>query len=138
MTPTAYIKEGIKPYRGKGIGARYFMDVKEAVKDKSQYKDIVGYFRESDALGTDRLVLLIDTIELMSEEIFEHYKALQVIFKGMVSEILERREQEGSFDFLTDSQKSQFSYALQKAGKLRVLLWEKYERYDRELTGKGR
>lgn len=114
------------------------MDVREAVKDKSRYKDIVGYFRESDTLSMDRLVLLIDTIELMSEEIFEHYKALQVIFKDIVSEILERREQEGSFGFLTDSQKGQLSYALQKAGKLKVLLWEKYEGYDRELTGNGR
>ena len=69
----------------------------------------------------------------MSEEIFEHYKALGSIFKGAVSEILERREKEGGFGFLTDSQKSQLSYALQKAGNLKVLLWEKYEQYDEEL-----
>ena len=82
------------------------MDVREAVKDKAQYKDIVAYFQESDTLSTDQMVLLIDTIELMSEEIFEHYKALQVLFKEAVSEILKRREREGGFDFLTDSQKS--------------------------------
>ena len=110
------------------------MDVREAVKDKAQYKDIVAYFQESDTLSTDQMVLLIDTIELMSEEIFEHYKALQVIFKKAVSEILKRREREGGFDFLTDSQKSQLSYALRKAGNLKVLLWEKYEQYDEELT----
>ena len=57
------------------------MDVKEAVKDKAQYKDIVAYFQGMDRIGTEQLVLLIDTISLMSEEIFEHYKALQVIFK---------------------------------------------------------
>ena len=109
------------------------MDIREAVKDKGKYKDIVGYFQGLGTLDTDCLALLIDTIELMSEEIFEHYKALQVIFKGMVSEILERREKEGGFGFLTDSQKSQLSYALQKAGNLKVLLWEKYEQYDEEL-----
>lgn len=109
------------------------MDVKEAVKDKARYKDIVAYFQELDTLGTDQLVLLIDTIDLMSEEIFEHYKALQVIFKEQVSEILKRREKEGGFGFLTDSQKGQLSYALQKAGNLKVLLWEKYEEYDMEL-----
>ena len=109
------------------------MDVKEAVKDKARYKDIVAYFQELDTLGTDQLVLLIDTIDLMSEEIFEHYKALQAIFKEQVSEILKRREKEGGFGFLTDSQKGQLSYALQKAGNLKVLLWEKYEEYDMEL-----
>ena len=113
---------------------RYFMDVREAVKDKTKYQEIVAYFQESAPLSVDRLVLLIDTIELMSEEIFEHYKALQVLFKEAVSEILKRREREGGFDFLTDSQKSQLSYALRKAGNLKVLLWEKYEEFDKELT----
>ena len=109
------------------------MDVREAVKDKAQYKDIVAYFQESDTLSTDQMVLLIDTIELVSEEIFEHYKALQVIFKKAVSEILKRREEEGGFSFLTDSQKRQLSYVLRKAGNRKVLLWEKYEEYDMEL-----
>ena len=109
------------------------MDVKEAVKDKAQYKDIVAYFQGMDRISTEQLVLLIDTISLMSEEIFEHYKALQVIFKKVVSEILTRRNQEGNFDFLTDSQKCQLSYAIEKAGNLRVLLSEKYEEYDKEL-----
>ncbi|MCI8887166.1 MAG: hypothetical protein HFG70_03680 [Hungatella sp.] len=109
------------------------MDVKEAVKDKEQYKDIVGYFQEMNPMGTDGLVLLIDTIELMSEEIFEHYKALQAVFKKAVSGIFKRREREGGFGFLTASQKCQLSYAIEKAGALKVLLWEKYEEYDREL-----
>ena len=90
------------------------MNVREAVKDKAQYKDIVAYFQELDTLSTDQMVLLIDTIEVMSEEIFEHYKALQRIFKAAVSEILKRRDQEGGFSFLTDSQKGQLSYALRK------------------------
>ena len=109
------------------------MNVREAVKDKARYKDIVVYFQELDTLSMDHLVLLIDTVDLMSEEIFEHYKALQVIFKKVVSEILTRRNQEGNFDFLTDSQKCQLSYAIEKAGNLRVLLSEKYEEYDKEL-----
>ena len=109
------------------------MDVREAVKDKARYKDIVVYFQELDTLSMDHLVLLIDTVDLMSEEIFEHYKALQVIFKEQVSEILKRREEEGGFSFLTDSQKRQLSYVLRKAGNRKVLLWEKYEEYDMEL-----
>lgn len=109
------------------------MDVKEAVKDKARYKEIAAYFQELNTFGTKELVLLADTIEVMSEEIFEHYKALTEIFKKAVSEIIMRREREGSFGFLTDSQKSRLSYALKKAGALRVILWEKYEEYDREL-----
>lgn len=109
------------------------MDVMEAVKDKARYKELVAYFQESDNSGVRQLVLLIDTIEQMSEEIFEHYKAMQDIFKKAVAEILTRRDREGSFDFLTDPQKGQLSYALRKAGALRVLLWEKYEAYDKEL-----
>ena len=109
------------------------MNVREAVKDKARYKDIVVYFQELDTLSMDHLVLLIDTIDLMSEEIFEHYKALQVIFKEQVSEILKRREEEGGFSFLTDSQKRQLSYVLRKAGNRKVLLWEKYEEYEMEL-----
>ncbi len=109
------------------------MDVKEMVRDKARYKEIVAYFQEFNTLGAQELVLLIDTIELMSEEIFEHYKALQEILKKAVTEILMRRQREGSFGFLTDSQKCQLSYALRKAGNLKVLLWEKYEEYDMEL-----
>ncbi len=109
------------------------MDVKEMVRDKARYKEIVTYFQEFNTLGAQELVLLIDTIELMSEEIFEHYKALQEIFKKAVSEILIRRQTEGSFGFLTDSQRCQLSYALQKAWNLKVLLREKYEEYDMEL-----
>lgn len=109
------------------------MEVREAVKDKARYEEIVAYFQELNPLGTEELEVLIDAVEQMSEEIFEHYKALADIFKRAVSEILLRRAQEGGFGFLTDSQKGQLSHALQKAGKLNVLLWEKYEEYDREL-----
>ncbi len=99
------------------------MDVMEAVKDKARYREIVEYFDRMVDPGTEQTALLIDAIEQMSEE----------IFKTAVADILMRRDREGGFDFLTDSQKGQLSYALRKAGALRVLLWEKYEAYDREL-----
>ena len=59
---------------------------------------------------------------------------MQEVFKKAVARILMRRDREGGFDFLTDPQKGQLSYALKKAGALRVILWEKYEEYDRELN----
>lgn len=112
------------------------MDVKEAVKDKAQYKEIVNYFQGIETFDVEQMVLLIDTIGLMSEEIFEHYRALHVVFKKALSEILKKRDQEGSFDFLSDSEKNQLSYAIEKAGALRVILSEKYEEYDLELKNR--
>lgn len=109
------------------------MDVKEAVKSKANYNSIVTYYRSLKNLGVDELVRLIDVIDEMSEEIFEHYRALQLLFRGEVTNIIKKRQDEGDFSFLTESERSKFSYALEKAGDLGILLWEKYEEYDREL-----
>ena len=109
------------------------MDVKEAVKKKENYGSIVTYFQNLNTLGTDQLVLLIDTIDDMSEEIFEHYKALQDIFKAEVAGIIKRRAEEGGFGFLDESQKCQLAYAVEKACRLDVLLAEKYEDIGSEL-----
>ncbi len=114
------------------------MDVREAVKDKANYGSIVAYFDSLETLDTDQMVLLIDTIGDMSEEIYEHYRALQDMFRKAVFEVIQRRKQEGSFVFLTPSQQKQLSYAIEKAAALRVLLAEKYEGYHWELmAGKG-
>lgn len=109
------------------------MNVKEAVKDRENYSSIVTYYKNLKTLDTDQLTVLIDVIDEMSEENFEHYKALHTIFKEAVANILKRRQEEGNFTFLTDSQKNQLSYAIEKAGRLHVLLWEKYELLDKEL-----
>lgn len=109
------------------------MEVREAVKDKARYQEIVAYFQERDVQEPEELAQMIDIIELMSEEIFEHYRAMIDLYKGKMSQVLAKREREGSFGFLAEEQKGQLSYALEKAGKLNVLLWEKYEDYDREL-----
>ena len=109
------------------------MDVKEAVKKKENYSSIVTYFQNLNTLSMAQLVLLIDTIDDMSEEIFEHYKALQDLFKAEVAGIIKRRAEEGSFGFLSESEKSQLAYALEKACRLDVLLAEKYEDIGSEL-----
>ena len=106
------------------------MDVREAVKKKENYSSIVTYFESLKTFSVDELVLLIDE---MSEEIFEHYRALQLLFRGEISRIIKKRQEIGDFSFLTESEREQVSYTLEKAGRLGVLLWEKYEEYDREL-----
>lgn len=109
------------------------MDVKEAVKSKENYSSIVAWFQSMETLDMDQMVLLIDTIDSMSEEIYEHYRALQIRFKQAAAQVLERRQKEGNFSFLTKTQKTQFGYALKKAGEKKVLLAEKYQAYIKEL-----
>lgn len=117
------------PYKEKDFP----MDVRAAVKKKENYSSIVTYFESLKTLSVDELVLLIDVIDEMSEEIFEHYRALQLLFRGEISRIIKKRQETGDFSFLTESEREQVSYTLEKAGHLGVLLWEKYEEYDREL-----
>lgn len=109
------------------------MDVKEAVKKKENYSSIVTYFQNLNTFSMDDLVLLVDVIDEMSEEIFEHYRALQLLLRGEVSKIIGKRLENGDFSFLTESEQDRFAYILEQAGKLGALLWEKYEGYDREL-----
>ena len=43
------------------------MDVREAVKDKANYAEIVKWFQSLGDLDLDQLVLLAETIDAMSE-----------------------------------------------------------------------
>ena len=81
------------------------MDIREAVKDKANYADIVTYFQNLNILDLDQMALLIDTIDEMSEEIFEHYRALQLIFRKEAADIIEQRKQEGSFEEILENVK---------------------------------
>lgn len=109
------------------------MNIREAVKSKENYSNIVTYFREQQPFGADQIALLADIIEEMSEEIFEHYKALLDILKEELANIRKQRQETGDYSFLSEADRCQLIYALEKAGRLGVLLWEKYEDTDREL-----
>lgn len=109
------------------------MDIREAVKDKANYADIVTYFQNLNILDLDQMAMLIDTIDEMSEEIFEHYRALQLIFRKEAADIIEQRKQEGSFAFLTEAQQKKLFAILEKGCGLRAINREKYEEYLTEL-----
>ena len=64
------------------------MDVRNAVKHRENYDSIVTYFKTLKTPGMDQMVLLIDTIERMSPEIYEHYRALQDMFCMRLKEML--------------------------------------------------
>lgn len=84
------------------------------------------------------LMALIDTMDVMSEEIFEHYKALEVIFKEAVSGILQYQDKESKLfyqiidkadiegNYLETSGSSMVAYAILKACRMGVLNSEKY------------
>lgn len=103
------------------------MDVKEAVKHKENYSSIVTYFKNQKTLGTDQLVLLIDTIDAMSPEIYEHYRALQDIFRRQIKDIAVKKEQAGSLaQVVAPSEMDRFSYVISKGCATGTLLEEKY------------
>lgn len=104
------------------------MDIRIAVKDKENYGEIVRWFRSQGTLDIDQMVLLVDTIEAMSEEIFEHYRALQDICRKEIKRIQNRYREEGSIDsFLDESERRRLAYVIEKACGMGVLLSEKYE-----------
>lgn len=104
------------------------MDVRSAVKEKENYADIVLWFRAQGDLDSERLVLLADTVGDMSEEIFEHYKALCDLLKDQLRRIRRMGEETGyEAAFPEKTVRRRIAYAAEKACGLRAVLPEKYE-----------
>ena len=95
-------------------------EIREAVKNKENYSSIVTYFKTLKTPGMDQMVLLIDTIEQMSPEIYEHYRALQDIFRMRLKEMLAGGN---------PGPQEQLAYIIQKGCSTGTLLREKYESY---------
>lgn len=95
-------------------------EIREAVKHKENYSSIVIYFKMKEILSGADLALLIDIIEEMSPEIYEHYRALQDIFREGIRKHLE--------DSLKISDEL-FTYAVKKGCDMGTLLMEKYADY---------
>lgn len=110
------------------------MDVKAAVKDKANYADIVKWFRSQGELDVETLELLADTIDEMSEEIFEHYKALCDILKGQLQRIRRACREQGEEQIFPDSSmRDQVLGVLTKACRQKAVLPEKYEELAKAL-----
>lgn len=103
------------------------MDVREAVMDMANYDSIVTYFKNLKTFGGDDLALLVDTIDNMSEEIFEHYKALCDLCRGELQKLRRTFQKQSDFDFLEVFERRQLAYAVNKACGMGILLTEKYE-----------
>ncbi|MCI6887036.1 MAG: hypothetical protein MR868_07280 [Lachnospiraceae bacterium] len=111
------------------------MDVRESVKDKANYADIVAWFRSQGELDAGQLVLLVDTIGEMSEEIFEHYIALCNILKGELQRIRRLCAEKGCQEaFPDEAMRHQLAYVIGRACGERAILPEKYAELMDELN----
>ena len=95
-------------------------EIREAVKNKENYSSIVTYFKTQKTLSEADLALLIDMIEEMSPEIYEHYRALQDMFRMRLKEMLAGGN---------PGPREQLAYIIQKGCGTGTLLREKYESY---------
>lgn len=91
------------------------------------------------------LLALIDTMEEMSEQIYEYYYALKVLFKEALAGLLSYQDKESKLfyqvidkpeykgNYLETSGSAMVSAAILKACRMRVLLPEKYEQIGVEI-----
>jgi len=87
-------------------------EIREAVKNKENYSSIVTYFKTQKTLSEADLALLIDIIEEMSPEIYEHYRALQDMFREGIRKHLEASKEASG---------EQLAYAIKKGCALGTL-----------------
>lgn len=95
---------------------------------KAHYGQIVARFKAADPLDLPGLTALIDTIDQMSPEIYEHYRSLQDLFRENIRRLLGSiRQPDGSYQTETEEALKQLKSCLQKACADHTLLREKYQ-----------
>lgn len=92
------------------------------------------------------LMAIIDTMDEMSKEIFEHYKRLEELFKEAVKGILQYQDKESKLfyqvidkaeidgNYLETSGSAMIAYAIMKACRMKVLQKEKYQFIGEEIV----
>ncbi|MDO5519564.1 MAG: hypothetical protein Q4G58_03620 [bacterium] len=125
-----------------------YMAYETAFHNKENYNDIVNTFMNANSyldlqnkfslhVASVYAMALIDTMDMMSKEIFEHYKALEILCKTSIKQILEHIKNENKLiyqeidkseiDDRTLSDLARIAYVLLKACRMRVVLPEKYQ-----------
>jgi len=88
---------------------------------KEHYNEIAAMFRNKESFTGNELVALIETINQMSEEIYEYYRELRDLFKVIVMEKMKN---------LPDSSEIlEIGYSILKACNIGVLQTEKYSNF---------
>ncbi len=109
------------------------MNVREAVKDKANYAEIVDYFKSLEPLDLKQTALLEDVTEKMSEQIFEHYRAMQLMLRKAVAGVMDRRKQTGDFSFLSAADQRTLKEVIIRGSDNGALNPEHFEDYLMEL-----
>lgn len=98
------------------------------VEKKAHYGQIVEKFRSADCSQIQELDYLIDTINQMSPEIYEHYRGLQDIFRENIHAFLAGIRETGEvYRVRNEEEKELLAGCLKKACANRTLLKEKYQ-----------
>ncbi|MDO5293270.1 MAG: hypothetical protein Q4F05_11020 [bacterium] len=126
----------------------FYMAYETAFHNKENYNEIVDTFLNVNSyldlhnkyslhVAAVYAMTLIDTLDVMSKEIFEHYKTLETLCKTSIKQILEHIKNENKLiyqtidkseiDKSTLSDLARVAYVLLKACRMRVLLPEKYQ-----------
>ena len=87
-------------------------------KRKEHYNDIAVMFRKKQEFSGSDLVSLIETINQMSEEIYEYYRELRDLFKVIIKEKMK--------NLPNSSEIMEVGYSILKACNMGVLQKEKY------------
>lgn len=104
------------------------------VEKKAHYAQIVEKFRNADCSHIQDLVYLIDTIQQVSPEIYEHYRGLQDIFRANIHRLLEEIREPGEiYRVKNEEEKQQLTYCLEQACANKTLLREKYQNLHIEI-----
>lgn len=91
-------------------------------------------FRNADCSHIQDLVYLIDTIQQVSPEIYEHYRGLQDIFRANIHRLLEEIREPGEiYRVKNEEEKQQLTYCLEQACANKTLLREKYQNLHIEI-----
>lgn len=110
-----------------------YMEYETKYEKKEKYGDIVKWLEEKkETLFSEDhpqkdtfwyLMTLLDVMERMSFEIYEQYRKLQDIFKGMLRDVL---KETGNGSALSASEKAMAAYCVLKACNMGIVLKEKY------------
>lgn len=96
-----------------------------AYNNKEHYSDIVKHFYDLQDLTPDDLVILTDTIGQMSEEIYEHYRAL--------IDLLRRHLRKAMAETWAQEETVKLAYSALKAFRLGFLEQETYGEFGRKI-----
>lgn len=95
---------------------------------KAHYAQIVERFQKADCSNPENLLCLIDTIDQMSPQIYEHYRSLQDLFRENIRSLLNRMyEPGGVYRADTEENLRRLVCCLKKGCANKTLLQEKYQ-----------